>query len=256
MSEHFFIIGAQRSGTTYLYAALDSHPEIEMAKPVRPEPKYFLNTATEEISIEAYRQAYFSGKPGAWLLGEKSTSYLESETAAQRIAAAFPAAKLIIMLRDPVARAVSNYYFSVENGLETAPIEEAFFQEEERVRSAVSATSVSPYAYLSRGRYIDYIDMYARHFARDQLIILLHEQFLGSAAAYGDLCARLGVATNHVPPSLDQRINATTLVREPLPPAEEQYARDYFATPNRRLAEAYGLDLGCWAMGKKASPAG
>jgi len=39
--EHFFVVGAQRSGTTYLYNVLDEHPQIFMAKPVRPEPKFF-----------------------------------------------------------------------------------------------------------------------------------------------------------------------------------------------------------------------
>ena len=38
----FFIVGAQRSGSTYLYNLLDGHPDVCMAKHVRPEPKYFL----------------------------------------------------------------------------------------------------------------------------------------------------------------------------------------------------------------------
>lgn len=256
MDEHFFIIGAQRAGTTYLYSALDSHPEIEMAKPVRPEPKYFLNTESEAISIDAYRRAYFPGKPGAWLLGEKSTSYLESEKAAQRIATTFPYARLVVMLRDPVRRAISNYYFSVENGLETAPIEVAFHQEEERLRTDRATTSVSPFAYLSRGRYIDYIERYERYFRREQIIILIHEQFLGSVAAYQKLCARLGVGTTHIPPTLNQRINATTLAQAPLSDALEAYLRDYFAAPNQRLAEEYGLDLGCWSSGEKPASSG
>jgi hypothetical protein len=42
---HFVIPGAQRSGTTLLWRLLDQHPEIQMARPLRPEPKYFLDPA-------------------------------------------------------------------------------------------------------------------------------------------------------------------------------------------------------------------
>jgi hypothetical protein len=42
VSDHFFIVGAQRSGTTYLYHLLSEHPSINMATPVWPEPKFFL----------------------------------------------------------------------------------------------------------------------------------------------------------------------------------------------------------------------
>ena len=37
---NLFIVGAQRSGTSYLYKCLDIHPNIEMAKPSIPEPKF------------------------------------------------------------------------------------------------------------------------------------------------------------------------------------------------------------------------
>lgn len=245
MNDHFFIIGAQRSGTTYLYNALDSHPAIEMARPLRPEPKYFLNTPSEAIDVATYEHTYFSGKPGARLLGEKSTSYFESEAAAQRIAATFPNAKLVALLRDPVQRAVSNYYFSVENGLETVPIEEAFRLEEERLHTGHPSTSVSPFAYIRRGRYIDYLSKYERYFPRDQLIILIHEQFVGLAAAFRALCDRLGVG-DHLPPGLDERVNATH-PRKPLSAALDAYLRDIFADPNERLAARYGLDLRAWS---------
>jgi hypothetical protein len=84
MTEHFFIIGAQRTGTTYLYHLLAEHPEIEMAQPLKPEPKYFLIDSLFAQGLETYQTRYFSGKSGVWLRGEKSTSYIESEKAAER----------------------------------------------------------------------------------------------------------------------------------------------------------------------------
>ena len=98
MYDHFFIAGAQRSGTTYLYYVLAEHPDIEMAQPVRPEPKFFLTDALFERGLAYYHEQFFPGKPGARLRGEKSTSYMESEKAAQRISRSFPDARIVFML--------------------------------------------------------------------------------------------------------------------------------------------------------------
>lgn len=246
MSDHFFIIGAQRSGTTYLYAVLDSHPEIEMARPLRPEPKFFLDDTKYVQGVAAYERAYFGQKPGARLLGEKSTSYMEYEKAAERIASFFPEAKIIAILRDPVQRAISNYYFSVENGLETLDIEAAFRHEVERVTQPLT-TSVSPFAYLARGIYIDNLEVYERYFPREQIIVLLTEQFTGSLPAYCSLCTRLGVSSDHRPPDLDKRLNQTTLPRTPIPASLESFLRDYYQESNSRLSARYNLNLSCWS---------
>jgi hypothetical protein len=88
--QHFFLVGAQRSGTIYLYHVLNEHPDIEMAVPIKPEPKFFLAPNSMELGVEHYEATFFKGKPGASIRGEKSTSYIESEAAAGRIAAAFP----------------------------------------------------------------------------------------------------------------------------------------------------------------------
>ena len=59
MTRHFFIAGAQRSGTTYLYRLLDEHPEIEMAKPERPEPKFFLLDELHARGLKFYENHFF-----------------------------------------------------------------------------------------------------------------------------------------------------------------------------------------------------
>ena len=149
MIKHFFIAGAQRCGTTYLYTLLDEHPEIEMAKPFKPEPKFFLKDSLFSKGLSYYESHFFGSKPSAWLQGEKSTTYIESETAAKHIVHAFPDAKILIVLRNPIERAISNYWFSVNNGIETAPIEEAFINEEQRrLNYDHSRFSTSPFVYL------------------------------------------------------------------------------------------------------------
>ena len=59
MAEHFVIAGAQRSATSWLAGVLDRHPDIAMARPMRPEPKYFLRAGPDDAM--AYRAEFFAG---------------------------------------------------------------------------------------------------------------------------------------------------------------------------------------------------
>ena len=246
-TEHFFIVGAQRSGTTYLYHLLAEHPEIEMAAPLRPEPKFFLIDGLFERGLDYYKSQFYKGKPGAWLRGEKSTSYIESERVAERIAAAFPDARLIFLLRDPIERAISNYWFSVQNGIETLPMDDAFMKEDERRdRYDHEKISASPFAYLQRGRYINYIEMYARHAPLERMKIILLEELVESARVLRHLYEFLGVATEFAPSSLGEVINEGEKGESALSPALRQYLVDYFAESNARLAARLGVDLGKW----------
>ena len=250
MTDHFFIAGAQRCATTYLYHVLAQHPEIEMAHPVRPEPKFFLIDSLFERGIAFYDSTYFRNKEGAWLRGEKSTSYMESEKTAVRISECFPDAQIVFLLRDPVSRAISNYRFSVKNGFEELSMEEAFVHEEERRGNYDQArVSASPYAYLKRGRYVDYISMYQRHFPQESIKVIIQERFVGSAPAMQDLFSFLGVSLNFLPDGLDKVIHASNSSSEPLAslsPDLEHYLIDYFEDSNKQLAELLGLELTEW----------
>ncbi|MCP4422603.1 MAG: sulfotransferase [Chloroflexi bacterium] len=247
MPEHFIIAGAQRSGTTYLYHLLSEHPEIEMARPLRPEPKFFMSDAQFEQGKLFYENRFFTGKPGAWLRGEKSASYIESEKTARRIAIWFPQAPIIFVLRDPIERAISNYWFSVNNGLETLPMAQAFMSENERLHDYDHARiSVSPFAYLARGRYINYITVYERYFPKKQIILLLFEQMVGSAEQIGALFAQLGVKANFLPTALQQKANPSDKHDTTLSPELEEYLHDYFAESNHLLVKRFGLDISQW----------
>ncbi|MFC1976441.1 sulfotransferase [Chloroflexota bacterium] len=246
MSEQFFIVGAQRSGTTYLYRVLDEHPEIEMAQPVRPEPKFFYTDALFEKGLGFYQNHFFTGKAGAWLRGEKSTTYIESEEAAGRIAGCFPEAKVLFLLRDPIERAISNYWFSVNKGYETLPMPEAFLNEAKRwLDYDHERISVSPYAYLRRGRYINYISMYEHYFPTASIKVMLYEQLIGSKTHLQNLHAFLGVS-DYTPAILSDVVNQGNRPDTSLSSELEHYLVDYFAEANRCLAERLGIPLTEW----------
>lgn len=249
MASHLIIIGAQRSGTTYLYKILDEHPEVYMAKPIKPEPKYFMNQANETICYDAYLKKYFSDAVNFSWLGEKSTSYIECEKAALEIKRILPDAIIVVILRDPLERAISHFSFTKDHGLEPYDIERAIKEEPLREHSwNVAKTSVTPYAYIERGKYAQYLDRWEYLFGKDQMILLVSEQLIGDQVAVSALYERLGIDKQFVPPSLMERVNAGSEERAKCQLSDEFRAslQDIFRPWNRELEKRYGLDLSCW----------
>lgn len=246
MSENFFfIVGAQRSSTTYLYNLLAEHPQICMASPVSPEPKFFLDDEAYGQGIAHYRAKYFSHCEQAKIYGEKSTSYIESEKAAKRIRESFPDAKIIMLLRNPVERALSNYSFSVKNGLESRTLEEVFLEHkpEPLLKKNVS---VSPYDYLGRGEYIRYIELYEQYFKRENIAVLIKEELTGNREEIAKVYAFLGCDSGFVPPSLGAVINAS----ETKESNSEVRATlvEYFRPSVKELEKKLDRDLGIWSF--------
>ena len=130
----FIIAGAPRSGTTWLYLLAQHHPQIAMAQPMMPEPKFFLVDELWQRGVDYYSTTWFDALPADRVLGEKSANYLESPEVAERMCRVLPRLRLIFLVRNPVDRAYSNYLWSRQNGLETEPFERALEFEEQRER--------------------------------------------------------------------------------------------------------------------------
>jgi hypothetical protein len=245
-AEHFFIVGAQRSGTTHLCHLLAAHPEIEMATPFRPEPKFFLLDDLFARGLPYYEHTFFGRKPGARLRGEKTVSYMESERAARRIRESFPEARIVFLLRDPIERAISHYWFSVENGVETLGMEEAFAREHEENGERWHRLSMSPFAYLRRGCYVDDIARYEALFGREQLHILIYEGLVRDRGCFRGLCAWLGVSEDVRPEAPPRDPNLRDTHGTVLSPDLREKLRDHFAQPTEKLARRYGVDVTGW----------
>lgn len=242
--DHFIVGGAQRSGTTYLIQLLELHPQIDLARPLRPEPKFFLRDGRTAAEYDAL----FAGPTSVCRLrGEKSTSYLERSDAADRIAALLPEVELVFLLRDPVERAISNYRFSVDHGVETLPIGEAFRGEAARRDDYDRARfSVSPFAYLARGEYERQLQPYARRFGAEKLILVLFEDLVRAPEeTLSALLTRLGADPGLLPRVPRRPVNASRSAEE-IDVELRRFLVEHFAEHNRRLAGTYGLDLSSW----------
>jgi hypothetical protein len=207
VKKHFIIVGAQRGGTTYLYNILNEHPEICMSQPVKPEPKYFMNKSVDEVDLTQYFESFFvhcseSNK----VTGEKSTSYYEREDSAKLISSALPETNIVFLLRNPIKRALSNFFFSSNNGLEIRTLEEVFVDMVKAPKNSKD-TSVNPFDYLGRGDYAKFIKMYMKYFPLNQIKIVIFEELVGNRDNIQELYSFLDVNNSFVPKSKNEVVN-------------------------------------------------
>jgi hypothetical protein len=199
----FFIAGVPKAGTTALHAALARHPALYMS-PVK-EPKFFLTdgpppdqggpgdakTYREHIWRQADYEALFADAPAGMLRGESTPFYLYSRAAHRRIRTQIPHAKLIVVLRDPVERAHSNWTHLWSAGLDPiGNVVEACAEEDRRI----AAGWADFWRYTSLGKYGEQLeDLYAV-FPREQVLVFRYRTLIDSPAlALDRICAFLGV---------------------------------------------------------------
>lgn len=213
MENFFCIIGAQRSGTTYLYKILDEHPEIFLAKPIKPEPKYFLEGNESLLNKDYYLNKYFSDLgPNVKIIGEKSTSYIEYDIS-NKIKSLFPKSKVIAILRNPVDRAISNYFFSLQNGLEKRSLREVFIEKKPPPIYKNKKISVSPFDYIQRGFYTQYLIPYMKTFG-EKFKILIFEEFVDSDQKIRELFRFLNVNEHIKSKRSNEIINASNYEKD------------------------------------------
>ena len=242
----FIIGGAPRSGTTWLYELLDRHPDVYMAKPVAPEPKFFLRDDEYAKGLPYYSSRWFDGAEPSKIAGEKSTDYLEHAESAVRIARDLPRVKLIFILREPVSRAYSNYLWTKMNGLETEDFATALRLEDQRERELPEKWKFTrPFSYFSRGLYADLLTPYFNRFVDQQLLLARFEDIIERPRALAETVQRfIGVAPRPedavglgvINPSEQDTTGMNADVRR------ELQAR--YAEPNRRLAALLRSRLG------------
>lgn len=180
----FFVVGAAKAGTTAIHHALSRHPSVFLPK--QKETNYFalggerpsytgpLDADTiNAFSVWRYGDYVdlFRRAPAGSTLGEVSPMYLYAEGAASSIAASVPDARIVMCLREPLARAVSAYQHLVRDGRETETFERAIALEQERVDAGWEwfwhLTAVSMYA--------DQVARYLDAFDRTQIRVYLYD---------------------------------------------------------------------------------
>jgi sulfotransferase family protein len=239
----FLILGAQKAGTTALYAYLRWHPQI--TGPSFKEVSFFdRHYAHGERWYRAHLPIRRSG-----LVGEASPSYLFHPLAPERVGRMVPPAKLIALLRNPVDRAFSHYQHEVALGREELSFEDALAREDERMEGELERMLGDPtyfsypwwnYTYAARGRYTEQLERWLAAFPRDQLLVLFTEELAAdTAGTYRQVLDFLGVDDR----GLDSYPRIFEREYGGMDPGTRSRLEAEFAEPNERLAALLGREL-------------
>lgn len=162
---HFFVIGTQKGGTTALYHSLKSHPGI--LAPIRRKEVHFFDTigGLTASNMKAYQREFYPN----WYRKDRmafdaTPKYLYDERCPELIHTYAPNAKLILLLREPVSRAFSQW------------IMERYKHESESRSFAEIALDLES-DYIQRGKYAEQIERYLSYFPPENLLILDSELF-------------------------------------------------------------------------------
>lgn len=181
-----------------------------MAAPERPEPKFFLDEGLVRGGKAKYFEKLFGGdSPKDIWFGEKSTSYYENAGACRNIQSMFPLAPVILMLRNPIERALSNYYFSVQNGLETRSLSGVFL-EGAPAPELNFKVSVSPFDYINRSRYSIHL-LKCKEIFGDNLFTFISEELFRSVDCISPLANFMNIGMDFPFHSKGERVNESVV---------------------------------------------
>ncbi len=198
---NFVIIGAHKAASTLLHRWLQEHPQFLL--PV-DEETYFRDPVYESRPPESLARHY-AGRTER-RLGLKCPDYLGRPEVPPRLCRDLLAPELLVCLRDPVARAVSSYFWSMRWGL--IPILPA----EEGLRRILDGgyQDIDPTAgnILEWGLYHRHLTRYLRHFPREKILVLLDEDLRRDpAAVLRQAHEFLGIAPGVGVPALRTEVN-------------------------------------------------
>lgn len=168
-----FLIGAQKCATSSLYSWLAQHPDVCAPMSVKDRGFFtqdeFYNQGFNYLS-DYYKNEFNNEK----IILQGSVHYIYFEKALSRIHQFNPNSKFILVLRNPIDRALSSYKYARKFYYETYNIEKAFELEPERLKSNDYQT-LSELTYKSHGLYFKQIQAFLKYFKRNQLKILFYE---------------------------------------------------------------------------------
>lgn len=192
MHVNFFIVGAAKSGTTSLANYLSQHPNIFI--PLIKEPKYFSfdeNTFPHHgpgdeivdanvVKSKSDYESLYADYDEKVCMGDASVDYLFFDGVAERIKEYNPAAKIIIVLRNPVERAYSAYMHLVRDGREKLSFEDALEKEQERAAQNWEFF----WQYREVGMYSSQVKRYYSVFPENQIMVTLFDDFVNDAQGF------------------------------------------------------------------------
>ncbi|HET9868554.1 MAG TPA: sulfotransferase, partial [Nitrospira sp.] len=200
---NFLIVGAEKCGTTSLHHYLKQHPDIYL--PVKKELHYFAydhikktardpggqNVLTHACATREEYDSYYRATGSHIAIGEMSPSYFYFCNTSERIKSELGDPKIIIMLRDPVHKAYSQYMHLVRDNREHLSFFEALMAENQRIEAGWGPL----WRYTESSLYSARVSKYLQVFGEDRVKIGLFDDLSRNPQTLvNDLFEYLGVA--------------------------------------------------------------
>jgi len=197
MLPNFVIVGTQKAGTTFIHKCLKEHPDIYIPK---GEVSFFENPDYNKNTTD-YLESLFRKHQDNKVLGIKRPSYLACKDCPKRIKKEIPHAKLIIILRNPVDRAISAYFHYMKTGfIPILPLEEGMLN---IITGKYKERYPRSEEILRFGYYYEQLNHYLHYFNKKQILIELYDELLKNPLrTIQNIYEFLGVDNSFTPKSL------------------------------------------------------
>jgi hypothetical protein len=180
----FVIVGVQRAGTSSLFRYLNAHPQVR--RPLRKEIDYF---SLEHQSGPRWYRAHFPVRGAGAQSYDNTPQYFVHPLAHERAGALLPDARIVVAVRDPIARALSHHRHVRALGLEPLDLLDALHAEADRVGPDLARLSVDPafrptalmrFSYATRSRYGEQYDRWRSAYPDHRLHLFDFDRFVQS----------------------------------------------------------------------------
>ena len=243
----FVIGGVQKAGTSALARYLGDHPGLRL--PRDKEAHVFdapdFDDGATPAQLDARFALMFAAPQDGALHGDATPFYLFQPEIIARIARYNPAMRWIVLLRDPVERAISQHHMERQRGKEGWPLPLGLLLERGRLRrdagNFARSSSLRRHSYRARGDYASQLDALFARFPRQQVLLLRSDELRATPAiVVARVCAFLGIA----PPAQDV-VYAPVFTGDyaPIPRGSLRWRllRWWFRRELRAMRERYGL---------------
>jgi len=247
----FIIAGVQKAGTSALADVLESHPRVQMPhkdelhRTAQPARHFFDDEerfAKAQVDYSPLERGCVHTRPSN-LLGSCTPIYIYWKTAMERIRHYNEKIKLLILLRDPTARAFSHWNMQRDRNLERLDFLDAVAAEKQRAEQA-RPFQLRKYSYVDRGFYAEQIERVFCFFPRDQVHVIKFENFRRDPRRTLDhTCEFLGIEPVR---RIDNRENNSTPYGRKISRRERQTLVDLYRSDIERLEKLLGWDCSDW----------
>lgn len=200
MLPNTLIIGAQKSGTSFVHQCLEEHPEVFV---LPGESRFFEDPEYLQTDISQFEKSFRSVSQEK-AIGIKRPDYLAKPECPARIYKHIPNAKLIVILRNPVDRARSSYFYQMQQGF--IPIRTI----EEGMTKIINGEYKDSYPkseeIIDYGFYHRHLMRYLNYFDRNQMLVILFDAMKADPLGLIKNVYRfIGVDDGYIPESLKMR---------------------------------------------------